>query len=662
MREKHMKLKKIFAAVMALFAGLTGCKKEAPAETTSAAKEVFIDAPAEIPDDGITGGVILHAWSWSFDTIRESMDDIAAAGYTAIQTSPANAVIEGGDGGMQLMGKGKWYYQYQPTDWTIGNYQLGSEQDFKDMCAEADRYGIKVIVDVVPNHTTSDISAVSQSLIDAAGGLDALYHKNYTRKITNYSSRLECTSYSLSGLPDVNTENSGFQDYFIAYLNRLIEDGADGFRYDTAKHIALPDDPRADESLPNNFWERVTTETSRPVFQYGEVLQGDNERIGSYIDMIGKTTASEYGKQLRGLIQGRLLNSYLLGDFAVGGSSDVVTWVESHDNYTDGTSAYLTDTQILLGWAVITARGDGTPLFFARPFGSSPLDRWGRMNRIGAAGSPMYKSEPVAALNNFRKAMTGKPTHMINSEDYTALMISRGNSGTVLVNYRENVKELSEPCDLADGEYTDRSGMNGTFTVKDGVISGTLAPDSIAVLYNDGYEDRVPMAGVSLDTDTFVIDGSLSVVLHVKGAESGTYELDGTSKSFVDGDTVVLSEGMKELMLSAVNSDGKRTVMKYYFTEKQVVPAGAQISFTKPESWGDDIYVYIYNETVSPLRKNALWPGESMTSAEDGTYTYTLADEWDSALVIFSDGTNQYPAAMEPGVDLIEGMAYSVPG
>lgn len=39
----------------------------------------------------VADGAILHAWCWSFKTIEENMDRIAAAGYTAIQTSPANA-------------------------------------------------------------------------------------------------------------------------------------------------------------------------------------------------------------------------------------------------------------------------------------------------------------------------------------------------------------------------------------------------------------------------------------------------------------------------------------------------------------------------------------------------------------------------------------------
>lgn len=67
--------------------------------------------------------VILHAWSWSFDTIAANMKDIAAAGYAYVQTSPANTCFVGEGGGLALFSqpgdsvKGKWYYYYQPTDW-----------------------------------------------------------------------------------------------------------------------------------------------------------------------------------------------------------------------------------------------------------------------------------------------------------------------------------------------------------------------------------------------------------------------------------------------------------------------------------------------------------------------------------------------------------------
>ena len=78
----------------------------------------------------IQDGAILHAWCWSFKTIEENMDKIAAAGFSAVQTSPANTCLVGDYGGLEIYSEdlnGKWYYHYQPTDWKIGNYQLGTE-------------------------------------------------------------------------------------------------------------------------------------------------------------------------------------------------------------------------------------------------------------------------------------------------------------------------------------------------------------------------------------------------------------------------------------------------------------------------------------------------------------------------------------------------------
>ena len=57
----------------------------------------------------IEDGAILQCFCWDFETIINSLDDIAAAGFSAIQTSPINECLVGEDGGMQLYGDGKWY-------------------------------------------------------------------------------------------------------------------------------------------------------------------------------------------------------------------------------------------------------------------------------------------------------------------------------------------------------------------------------------------------------------------------------------------------------------------------------------------------------------------------------------------------------------------------
>lgn len=345
-----MKFKKIAALLLAssmLSAALTACNTnssgnssttpEGNTNETTAGNSTNTDTPNTSDGYGLTetieDGAILHCFSWSFKAITESMEDIAMAGFSAIQTSPVNLCYDGGDAGMDLFGAGKWYYHYQPIDWTIGNYQLGTKDEFKEMCETAESYGIKVIVDVVPNHTTKNESAISEDFINAVGGKDKLYHSNGLTEIGNYGDRGQCTLQAMAGLYDVNTENPEFQEYFIDFLNECIECGADGFRYDTAKHIGLPDDPQDDSSLPNNFWERVTTEINNAdaIFNYGEVLQGDGERIKDYISAIGATTASSYGQYIRNSLTAKSLKVANLTDLRVGGSTDVVTWVESQD-------------------------------------------------------------------------------------------------------------------------------------------------------------------------------------------------------------------------------------------------------------------------------------------------------------------------------------------
>ncbi|MBP5450196.1 MAG: alpha-amylase, partial [Spirochaetales bacterium] len=82
-----------------------------------------VSANAQSRDD-IKNGAILHCWCWSFKTVEANLEDIAAAGFTALQLSPINECLEGEKGGLDLMSRntGKWYYHYQPTDWKIGNY------------------------------------------------------------------------------------------------------------------------------------------------------------------------------------------------------------------------------------------------------------------------------------------------------------------------------------------------------------------------------------------------------------------------------------------------------------------------------------------------------------------------------------------------------------
>ncbi|SUN64672.1 alpha-amylase [Streptococcus dysgalactiae subsp. equisimilis] len=426
---------------------------------------------AESNQIAMKDGAILHAWCWSFNTIKQNMKAIKDADYTSIQTSPINAVIPGDNGSKDLK---NWYFHYQPTDYTIGNYQLGTEDEFKAMAAEADKYGINIIVDAVLNHTTTDINAVSEKI----KAIPDWTHGN--QGITNDYDRYQVTQHALLGLYDLNTQNKAVQEYLLNYLKQAVADGADGFRFDAAKHIELPGEFNSD------FWTNILA-NSGAKFQYGEVLQGAASRESDYGKLMG-VTASHYGEFIRKVIgQGYVKDGDLVNYQVPGVSEDnLITWIESHDNYANDSeeSTKLTDQDIILGWSIIGARKEGAPLFFSRPVGGGGQHgRFPGTTKIGDAGSDLFKDPTIVAINKFRNAMNGQSEYTRNPNmDQGLVMIERGGKGAVITNLTSEEKRIHSETTLADGQYKDTI-TGHIFEVSNKQISGKMAPRTVAVLY-----------------------------------------------------------------------------------------------------------------------------------------------------------------------------------
>lgn len=414
-------------------------------------------------------GAILHAWCWSFDTIKDNLPAIKKAGYTSIQTSPINQVVEGEDGSKALT---NWYYHYQPTDYTIGNYQLGTEADFKALTKEADKYGLHIIVDAVVNHTTSDVAAVSPKI----KALGKWTHGN--EGIKDFGDRYQLTQKSLLGLYDLNTQNKAVQEYLLAYLKRAVADGADGFRYDAAKHIELP------KEYGSDFWSVILNNGAQ--FQYGEILQGSTSKEANYAKLMG-VTASDYGEFIRNSLRQEEVYAEDLMDFQAPGVPEdrLVTWVETHDTYANdnGESTNLTDQDIILGWSLIASRKEGAPLFYSRPVGGGGQnDRFPGQSEIGDAGSDLFKNKTIVAINHFRNTMNGRDEYLHNiSDDQGLVMIERGGKGAIITNLASENKTFSTSTKLADGSYKDAvSGK--VYKVSGKTLKGKLPKKSVLVL------------------------------------------------------------------------------------------------------------------------------------------------------------------------------------
>ena len=606
-------------------------------------------------------GTVLHAWCWSFNAIKENMAAIKEAGYTSVQTSPINAVVVGNGGDKKFTNQ--WYYHYQPTAYTIGNYQLGTEAEFIEMNRVAEQYGIKIIVDAVLNHTTSDYSKVSseiKSINNWTHGAD---------RISNWNSREEVTQKSLLGLWELNTQNPEVQQYLLKFLKNAVSDGADGFRYDAAKHIELPGE--YPNQYGSNFWNVILNNGSE--FQYGEVLQDNISRDADYANLMS-ITASQYGHSIREILRNRNANAGNLGNYRAGvDPSKLVLWVESHDTYANGNtdseseSAWMSDEDLKLGWAMITARAKGTPLFFSRPVGGGKGVRFPEQTKIGDAGSNLYKDPTIVAVNKFHNAMVGQSEYIRNPNgDTNVAMIERGTQGAVIANLSDSEKSLNTETKLANGTYKDQiSGK--TYTVSNGRLSGSIARRSVLVLTKgENFDDLASLSvqGYQEGIHTFLTD-TLNLTLQTSNTSEATYSVNnGAPIKFENGKVITIGSQVQfgetvTVTLSAKNAKGETVQSVYRFT-KEDPNANTTIRFENPDKW-TDVFVYMYNAKGEKLL--GAWPGTKMEKDGTGLLAITLpiSYETDGVKVLFSNNKGaQYPQSL--GFEFKSGGTYSKDG
>lgn len=624
-------------------------------------------------------GAILHAWMWSANTIKAHMDEIADAGYTSIQTVPISNIVGPNHGGVFTE---NWYYVYQPSGTGIGNKVIGTEQEIKDMTAEAHKHGIRVIADAVINHFTADWNGINSDWKNSS-----LFHTRSeggcgdNGTAINYSNRWQVTHCHLLSLWDLNTENQEVGNRMHDYLTRAVADGIDGFRYDAAKHIELPDEfqthsPYYDTILPNGAQ-----------YQYGEVLQGDPglnapaypALFDKYSTNGGGNTASNYGREIRSAMQDKNISAGRLNSLQGTGVRDnqLVTWVESHDTYanTNEYSSQLSAWQIRMGWGIVASRAGGAPLFFNRPQGSGGSNpRFAEVSQLGDAGDDEWKHPEVKWVNKFRNAMEGNAEYLRNCNgNNNCLMIERyktdgnNNDGMTVVNMDGDKSLAGMDTTLDDGEYVDQV-YGGKLTVSGKKItSGNVKSGKIHVFYNASNTPRASLAATgakSFKTDT------TQVTLTARNVNNAHYSTsEGDSGSFTDGQKITI--GAKSAVntqitvtLTGTDQDGNAVKAEESFTKKD---PNAVVSYTayakKPATW-NKIYAYVYvdnNAAAGSVIQNAAWPGELMTAeagACDGTadQVYEIPEDIidqagdDPIRVIFNNGGageipgNKFPA------------------
>ncbi|MBS5896040.1 MAG: starch-binding protein [Prevotella buccae] len=581
----------------------------------------------------IQEGVILHCFDWKYTDITANLPNIAAAGFTAVQTSPAQTNYDGPT---------SWNTLYRPRDTEIGPNTLGTKADLATLCAEAHKLGIKVIVDVVANHTDGVLKWVANFWQNTD-----LYHTHGGN--INWGDRWQVTHGEI-GMKDLKTEDPRVQQKFKAYIQALKAIGVDGCRFDAAKHIGLP-------SEGDGFWPAII---DKDMFNYGEILEntgGDDSKLLPEYMQYMSVTDSRYGTDnVLGAAKNGQATLYGGGNYSFTYSTDkLIYWGESHDTYCNkkGHSVGVSQEVVDRAYAVAASHNNIPALYFSRPVGTDGLGA-----QAGAMGSTHYTSKSVAEVNKFHNAMAGKGDYYTAAGSVAS--ISRKDGGAIVVNFQGagSVSVANGGGYATPGTYTDRVSGN-TFTITATTISGTTDASGIAVLYEEANPS--PTVVLSQKGGPFKAE-SLDLTATLRHATAGWYQVGTAEKvNFTGNATFTIGAGVDygktiTVKWGATGTDGTEATGSETFT-KTDPNAKVYVYYNNPYNWAN-VNCYLYKNKV-----NNSWPGKAMTydaaisiNGKTGWWYFEVPETYATGHVMVTDGkasgTRQYPGAGQPGIRL----------
>lgn len=596
----------------------------------SMASNIFADNKYGLKDN-IQDGVILHCFDWTLADIQEEIPNIAKAGFTAVQTSPVH----------ERAGKGSvWYDVYRPYDFKIGN-GLGTEADLKALCAKAHEYGVKVIVDVVANHT--DYGNVADRLKD-----EGLYHQPFD--VGNWHDRHQVT-FGKIGMWDLDTNNPTVQAIIKQYIQDLKACGVDGIRWDAIKHIGLP-------SEGDSFMQNVV---DQEMYNYGEILDstgGDDNVLFPEYQTYMSITDNGYGNGFANSFAGGSINESV-GNFnrRNAKTEKLVYWGESHDTYANdgGESKNKSQNVIDRAYAVVAGNNGATALYFSRPFQKDK----GAI-KFGDKGSVHFKDAEVAQVNYMHNVCAGEPNYYVKGNGVCAQVRK---SGAIIVLGSGSDRDVTVANGAGDGKwlkpgtYKDMVG-GGAFTVNASTISGHVGESGIAVIYNAGSIVLPPEVVFNPADGTAFSDETLTVTATPLNAVSAWIQVNDGAKQDFTAD--------KQFTVGADVAYGKNVTITWGATDKEGKTETGSVTYKKVKAYvpalgkADEIScfletsnaaaaVYVWNNKVSPVIKyagdwndaiNKKLPlvGKSVSGKNVFKWTYDGTETSAPTHIIFLDG------------------------
>ncbi|WP_198675367.1 alpha-amylase family glycosyl hydrolase [Pleomorphovibrio marinus] len=236
------------------------------------------------PEAGVTYEIFIRSF---YDTDGDGIGDI-------------NGVVEKLDYVQELGANAIWfmpimpspsYHKYDVTDYKAIHPDYGTMEDFKNLIEEAHEKDIRIVIDLIINHTSSEHPWFLEAKKDRDNPYRDYYVWAQKDTIAEYLEKKTITldsdnirqwhdpgdgedfyyGFFYGGMPDLNFDNPKVREEVYDIGRFWLEEvGVDGFRLDAAKHI-FPDDRPEDNHA---FWKefRAEMEKIKPdIYLVGEV-------------------------------------------------------------------------------------------------------------------------------------------------------------------------------------------------------------------------------------------------------------------------------------------------------------------------------------------------------------------------------------------------------
>lgn len=229
--------------------------------------EIFVRAFNDSNHDGIG----------DLKGITEKLDYLKSLGIGGIWLMPINTSPS--------------YHGYDVTDYYSINPDYGTMEDYKELIREAHKRDIKVEMDMVINHTSTENPWFKAASTDKTSKYRNYYVWTKDKTVAAETSPISAAPwtklgdeyyYSLfwSGMPDLNYDNQAVRDEMKKIAKFYLDMGVDGFRLDAAMWIYTND-----ENKNLAWWKEYQDyikSVNKDAVLVGEVWQSASKLIAPY--------------------------------------------------------------------------------------------------------------------------------------------------------------------------------------------------------------------------------------------------------------------------------------------------------------------------------------------------------------------------------------------